>query len=569
MLNKSKGNMYGFVSHTWNAISGKCPHDCEYCLPANTMILMGDFSLKRIDEIKTGETVIGLNTASSGFNKFTKSQVTNTSVKEANTIYFNTTKGDLECTPEHMLYGSTENRKCNDWKQAKTFSPYQLLRYLGEPKTETINHKKGWITGFIDGDGCFFKFFANNHKNEYEGFEAVCTDKQLADFFILNCSVFDIVIKTGTKISSKRSFNGGKSNPLLFSRSKDDVQKLRGLYDSCVSSFNVNESLDFFEGYIGGLLDTDGSVSKTNQIRISQSKAANPDVWERLLFAIKKLNIKFNTEKTGICLNGGFPLRNRILFKSLPHHSIKSHNLIYNFSVKGLDKAEILSISQGTKQTVYNLETTTENYIANGFIVHNCYMKVFPQREPHLNEKALKDDLGKDNYIFVGSSCDMFAEKVPDEWIRKVLEHCRKFDNTYLFQTKNPERIWEFSNSLPIKTILATTVETNRDYEISKAPPVGKRLKWLMHFNCMYDTMITIEPIMDFDLNEFVDLIRDASPKWVNIGADSKNHHLPEPPKEKIEALITELRKFTEVRLKDNLKRLMKEAPVCHQSTTR
>jgi len=30
-LNKSKGNMYEFVTHTWNAIKGECPHDCSYC----------------------------------------------------------------------------------------------------------------------------------------------------------------------------------------------------------------------------------------------------------------------------------------------------------------------------------------------------------------------------------------------------------------------------------------------------------------------------------------------------------------------------------------------------------
>ncbi len=30
-LNKQKGNMYPFVTHTWNAIKGKCPHDCLYC----------------------------------------------------------------------------------------------------------------------------------------------------------------------------------------------------------------------------------------------------------------------------------------------------------------------------------------------------------------------------------------------------------------------------------------------------------------------------------------------------------------------------------------------------------
>ena len=30
-LNKQTGNMYPFVTHTWNPIRGKCPHDCLYC----------------------------------------------------------------------------------------------------------------------------------------------------------------------------------------------------------------------------------------------------------------------------------------------------------------------------------------------------------------------------------------------------------------------------------------------------------------------------------------------------------------------------------------------------------
>jgi hypothetical protein len=30
-LNISKGNMYEFITHTWNPIKGKCPHDCSYC----------------------------------------------------------------------------------------------------------------------------------------------------------------------------------------------------------------------------------------------------------------------------------------------------------------------------------------------------------------------------------------------------------------------------------------------------------------------------------------------------------------------------------------------------------
>ena len=30
-LNRSKGQMYPWVTHTWNPIRGKCPHECVYC----------------------------------------------------------------------------------------------------------------------------------------------------------------------------------------------------------------------------------------------------------------------------------------------------------------------------------------------------------------------------------------------------------------------------------------------------------------------------------------------------------------------------------------------------------
>lgn len=30
-LTKSRGNMYPFVTHTWNAIKRICFHDCPYC----------------------------------------------------------------------------------------------------------------------------------------------------------------------------------------------------------------------------------------------------------------------------------------------------------------------------------------------------------------------------------------------------------------------------------------------------------------------------------------------------------------------------------------------------------
>lgn len=213
------------------------------------------------------------------------------------------------------------------------------------------------------------------------------------------------------------------------------------------------------------------------------------------------------------------------------------------------------------KGNMYPFVTHTWNPI-NGECSHKCeycYMKVFKTHPLHLSEKFLQDDLGQGNFIFVGSSTDMFANDVPKEWIHKVLKHCKEYPkNIYLFQSKDTLNMYSLVglDVFPVKTVWGTTIETNRDYKISNAPSVEKRIEYLSK-GILFERMITIEPIMDFDLDELVNLIKKAKPKWVNIGADSKNHHLPEPQKEKVEALIAELKKFTEVKIKDNLRRIL------------
>ena len=105
-----------------------------------------------------------------------------------------------------------------------------------------------------------------------------------------------------------------------------------------------------------------------------------------------------------------------------------------------------------------------------------CYVKSLSKRygfslEPRIDEKCFKDNLGENNFIFVGSVSDMFGGWVPKEWILKVLEHCRKFPkNLYLFQTKNPKRFLEFVDDFPKNTVLGTTIETDKKITISKAP---------------------------------------------------------------------------------------------------
>jgi len=190
-------------------------------------------------------------------------------------------------------------------------------------------------------------------------------------------------------------------------------------------------------------------------------------------------------------------------------------------------------------------------------------MKVFLQGEIKFDEKELKTDLGKGNIIFVGSSCDMFADGIPDVWITTILMQCNRYpNNTYLFQTKNPKRFQSFQRIFPKSKIIGITLETNRENNLGKAPPRSARMDWFtIDYPLLKRKMVTIEPIMDFDVMHLGDWIKRINPEFVNIGADSKGHNLPEPSKEKIEALIKELKKFTKVNLKDNLKRLIDTKP--------
>ncbi len=217
-----------------------------------------------------------------------------------------------------------------------------------------------------------------------------------------------------------------------------------------------------------------------------------------------------------------------------------------------------------SKGNMYSFVTHTWNVI-KGKCPHDCsycYMKRFKQNDIRFDRKEFKTDLGKGNFIFVGSSCDMFAEAISNDWITEVLDFCADKPNRYLFQTKNPKRMYlEFIEHMPFDAVLGTTIETNRIYrQMGKTPHPVERAEHISHMSDGWDTMVTIEPVMDFDLLELSGLIRDCNPKWVNIGADSQGHNLPEPNGKKINQLITELKKFTEVKLKDNLKRL-----ICHE----
>ena len=222
---------------------------------------------------------------------------------------------------------------------------------------------------------------------------------------------------------------------------------------------------------------------------------------------------------------------------------------------------------------MYDFITHTSNPI-KGLCPHECgycYMRAI-FRHYHgdetlrLDEYELKVNYGKNKFIFLGTSTDMFANAVPTEWILQVYDKCLQYpENKYLFQSKNPGRVLEPQlinhplMQLKDRICFATTIESNRDYPISKAQSMTERADAMAQLQAMgFPGMVTIEPIMDFDHEELVEMLKKIKPFQVNIGCNtSKEIKLPEPTRDQIYALVQELSTFTNVELKSNSKRIL------------
>ena len=219
---------------------------------------------------------------------------------------------------------------------------------------------------------------------------------------------------------------------------------------------------------------------------------------------------------------------------------------------------------------MYTFLTHTWNPV-KGHCLHNCsycYMHQEQLKPIRFDQKELKTDFTFGKFIFVGSGCDLFASDIPDEWIKKTLDHCENsnrvlfHENKFLFQSKNPARFLDFIRHGVFRqhSVLCTTIESNRFYQeiMNQSPPPEDRVKAMEELSKSIPCYVTIEPILDFDLEPMVKMIRRCKPIQVNIGADSQGHRLPEPSKEKVMALIAELETFTVIDKKRNLDRILR-----------
>ncbi len=165
---------------------------------------------------------------------------------------------------------------------------------------------------------------------------------------------------------------------------------------------------------------------------------------------------------------------------------------------------------------------------------------------PTLHEYRLNDPFTKGfgKTVFVCSMADLFGEWIPDSWIDKVFESCKKADNhRYLFLTKNPKRYIQLAEKgkLPEDDIFwYGSTATDKNAEV--------------FFSDKHHTFVSIEPMLE--AFEKTNGTFATHIDWAIIGAETGTRKGKIIPQKKwIENVVSEFKlSHKPIFMKDSLK---------------
>ena len=367
-------------------ITDKCDGGCEYCLIEGTKILMGDFTYKNIEDVNVGDEIIGFEENSIGngkLRKIIKSKVTQTFKHvESELIDVKTESGlSIAATPNHPFlcegYGKNHSRIFN---KIENIGVEEYLFSIGLPYELNINYnsddyKLGYIIGAWCGDGTRCH---NVDKNGY--------DMYLCRFVTKDDEINERVMEFTSYFIDEFYYNKFDmcekiSEKAVTNATCDVYNKLNKLIDN---NFGKIDTVEYSAGFCAGIFDSEGHIgSQRKTIRISNT---NKNYIDEIIRCLDILKLEYCVEN----------------YKDITKYS-KDYNPIYNVRIKGkhqwnnflwitrpacirksleynimdslsYSKDKIISKNKYNKmQYVYNLETECHTYIANNYLVHNCY----------------------------------------------------------------------------------------------------------------------------------------------------------------------------------------------------
>ncbi|MDX1372419.1 MAG: LAGLIDADG family homing endonuclease, partial [Nitrososphaeraceae archaeon] len=351
------------INHRMSSMftSRGCGKACAFCIEENQRVLMSDWSWKPIKDIKVGDMVMSMNGGryTGIYPKMIPTKVLNVwnkGIKE--TITISDDQSSLQLTPDHKIYADDGND--TRWKLAKSTveNKYKFRKFY--PSDRTNEFKRGWLSGYIAGDGCIHKRAGKTN------ITITSRDDEMLDI------LQDWAKEFGCNLRKFKHMMGNSAFPTkLDSKYINGVQCTNGTEsDTFIDKISETSlSRDYRLGWLAGMYDADGTLDVGRDCRIFQSQKVNPQNTERIEQYLDFVGIHYNiqygedNQKVYIMNMAKFLLTCRPMMK---------RKYPDDYDYRSLPKFHAHEIQKSGNAVVYDIETETHTFICEGFIVHNC-----------------------------------------------------------------------------------------------------------------------------------------------------------------------------------------------------
>jgi len=580
-----------------NCVKG-CEHNCAYCVDGNTLILMSDFSSKFIRDIEIGDEIVGVSRDKT-FNKYVKTIVTDkwkTFKKAYKIVMENET--ELICSGNHRWFSN------RGWKytigaiggkmQRPHLTKNNDIGHIGKiekKRVETKQYKKGYLFGVIAGDGTLKQYNYDKKRrdiNRQYHFRLAMKDQEpvLVTEKYLRTELF---VNTNRMLFSMKDRKSQQTTQTLAIRTnkRSDFYTIKKLLNS------KKMTKEFYRGFLAGIFDAEGSGGFTSSIiRIFNNDSK---ILSLIRQSLKKWKFSYVTEKcnsrcASIRITGG--LSEYLRFFQLTQPKIIRKINIFGRQLKGGIKiSKIVPLKK--HRVMYDITTGTENFIANGFVSHNCYarfnavkrFKTVKQNNwenPIIDWDKVSKRWNKKNGTIMFPTQHDITPKVLDACV-EMLHNILYCGNKVLIVSKPHfecvvklcKELRAYKNNILFRFTIGALDNKILKYWEPNAPSFGERFDSLQYtYYAGYETSVSCEPMLDsngivqlFDVLEpfvtdgiWIGMMNNIKQR-VEINTDKDKEEVNKivagQTKERIFEIYNELKDDPKIRWKESFKSIL------------